>query len=87
MVFGEAADNVLDHTEHKRAVVSFHARGFRISNFDSPFQAEGLTKFITNAHRQSGYGLLIIAALGGDLNFSEEGTSIDWHREKILSPR
>jgi hypothetical protein len=86
MVFGEASDNVLHHTDHKRADVSLHARGFRICNFGPPVSSEGRTKFITNEHRQSGYGLLLMAALGGDLSLSDEATRVEWRREEALVP-
>ena len=81
MVFGEATDNVLHHTDHKRAEISFHARGFCLRCPGSGPTAAGLSKFVTNRHRQSGYGLLIITALGGDLTLSADGTCIDWRRE------
>ena len=84
MVFGEASDNVLHHTDHKRADVSLHAGGFRICNFGPPVTPEGLTKFITNEHRQSGYGLLIMTALGGDLDLNEDGTKVEWRREALV---
>ena len=86
MVFGEASDNVLHHTDHKRAEVSLHARGFRICNFGPQVTPEGLSKFITNEHRQSGYGLLIMSALGGDLDFAHDGTRVEWKREEALVP-
>ncbi|MBW3625946.1 MAG: hypothetical protein KY468_21340 [Armatimonadetes bacterium] len=84
MVFGEASDNVLHHTEHKRADVSLHATNFRVCNYGPPVTADGLTKFITNHHRQSGYGLLIMTALGGDLSLSDDGTLVEWKREEEL---
>jgi hypothetical protein len=86
MVFGEASDNVLHHTEHKIASVSLHAHSFGVCSSGPPVTAEGLTKFIHNEHRQSGYGLLIMAALGGDLRISEDGTRIDWKREPAFAP-
>jgi hypothetical protein len=86
MVFGEASDNVLHHTDHKTACVSFHAHSFGVSNYGPPVTPDGLTKFIHNEHRQSGYGLLIMTALGGDLLISEDGTQIEWKREPALVP-
>ena len=86
MVFGEASDNVLHHTDHKRADVSLHATSFRVCNYGPPVTMEGLSKFITNEHRQSGYGLLIMTALGGDLSLAEDGTYVEWRREVSLVP-
>jgi glucose-6-phosphate-specific signal transduction histidine kinase len=84
MVFGEATDNVLHHTDHKRAEISLHAQSFRVTNNGPPPTSEDLTKFITNEHRQSGYGLLIMSALGGDINLSQDGTWVEWKREENI---
>lgn len=85
MVFGEATDNVLHHTDHKCAEITLHASGFRLSSDGHTVDRAGLSKFITNEHRESGYGLLIIAALGGDLTLNDNASWIDWRRETALS--
>jgi hypothetical protein len=85
MVFGEASDNVLAHTDHKCANISVHARRFRVVSTGAPLTSEGLTKFIHNEDRQGGYGLLIMSALGGDLTMTDDKTRIDWYREECSS--
>jgi hypothetical protein len=85
LVFGEASDNVLAHTEHKCANISVHAKWFRVVSIGTPLTSAGLTKFIHNEDRQGGYGLLIMSALGGDLTLSDDRTRIDWHREDCPS--
>ena len=86
MVFGEAADNVLEHSEHQRALVSLHARGFHLTCHGASIPSDGLSKFITNKDRQGGYGLLLVSALGGDLHLTDDSSTVRWSKEDRDSP-
>ena len=80
-VFGEATDNVLDHTYDRRAEVSLHASGFRIYNQGKPVSSEDHERIMARRDREGGFGMLLMAALGATLTLDENGNCVDWRRE------
>ncbi len=74
LVFGEAAGNVLQHTQAKWAEVSLHADGFRLASPD-----HAATWVTGKAEGEGGYGLSLIAALGGRVT-CQSGVCIEWER-------
>jgi hypothetical protein len=82
-VFGEAISNVHKHTEDRVAEVKLDDKGFEIYDHGPGVSREGAMKFFTNKQRQSGYGLLIITALGADVITGEDGTRIRWQQDPI----
>jgi|GEM_PF-6049653 len=82
-VFGEAIENVRKHTEEQVAEVTVDENGFEVRDRGPGVSRRGAMKFFTNRSRQSGYGLLIMTALGADVTTSEDGTTVRWQLDPL----